>query len=213
MLTPALRFPVHVRRGERRYPLALTWLLQGARFTALRCPHCGQAAPLVAGREFLGCKVCLPPAAAAPPPAPTAEAATTGAAAVQAPTPASPSPPAVAKQRVKTAVAGAKRPAPVTPPVVDPLVAFAERYQRERQRAPTLGQQLAPSFWGDASVGVPWPRKQVMPDSPLEALYRLYGTAGPLFAIGIPARSHPTPPDHRHERARSLVQHGDHGCA
>ncbi|MGI8915266.1 MAG: hypothetical protein ACR2JY_16015 [Chloroflexota bacterium] len=181
VLTPALQLPVHIRRGERRYPLALTWVLAGGRFTALRCPHCGTAAPLVAGREFLGCKVCLAPSAiVSPPPAPPRVAPATGAAAL-----------AVSKAAIGQLPQAPKKPARSPKPVADkppvgPLEALEERYHRERQRAAKLGQQLAQEFWGNAGVGVLWPRKQIAPDSPLAALYRLYGAAGPLFAVGIP---------------------------
>lgn len=57
---PALRLPVHIRRGAQMYPCDLTWLLGvGATFTGLRCPTCGAAEPLVAGRDRLGCQTCL----------------------------------------------------------------------------------------------------------------------------------------------------------
>jgi len=64
---------------------------------------------------------------------------------------------------------------------------IAARYLRESQRVPKLGQQLAQEFWGAAGSGVVWPHRQVEPHSPLAALYRLYGSAGPLHAVGIPA--------------------------
>ncbi|MGH8899822.1 MAG: hypothetical protein ACRDZ4_23015, partial [Egibacteraceae bacterium] len=51
---PALRLAVRIRRGAQAYPCDLTWLLGGAAtFTDLRCPNCGAAEPLVAGRERL----------------------------------------------------------------------------------------------------------------------------------------------------------------
>lgn len=73
VLVPSLFLPVHVRRGERLYPFALTWFLAGGCFAPVRCPHCGAPAPLVAGRERLGCAGCLPrrPALQAPPARPT----------------------------------------------------------------------------------------------------------------------------------------------
>jgi hypothetical protein len=59
LYVPALAFAVEVRRGERRYPLLLHWLLAPACFAPLRCPTCDAAELLVAGRSQLGCRRCL----------------------------------------------------------------------------------------------------------------------------------------------------------
>lgn len=65
---PALLLQVSIRRGERRWPLALTWLLHAGTFIPIRCPACNADQPLVAGRDRLGCRQCLPrPPTAAPP--------------------------------------------------------------------------------------------------------------------------------------------------
>lgn len=80
---PVWRVPVDVRRGDRRYPLTLEWLIPLGRFGEVRCPHCDAPEPLVAGKTRLGCTSCLPKApvqvvAPAPPevarPAPVAPA-------------------------------------------------------------------------------------------------------------------------------------------
>jgi hypothetical protein len=55
---PALRVPIDIRRGERRYPMELDWLLPAEVFTQPRCPTCAGAAPLVAGKNALGCLLC-----------------------------------------------------------------------------------------------------------------------------------------------------------
>ena len=60
LYVPALAFAVDVRRGERRYPLGLHWLVSGGRFAALRCPQCHAIDTLVAGRSQLGCRQCAP---------------------------------------------------------------------------------------------------------------------------------------------------------
>ena len=57
---PALRVPADVRRGDRRYPMAFDWLLPAGAFSPVRCPSCGGDAPLVAGKQKLGCERCLP---------------------------------------------------------------------------------------------------------------------------------------------------------
>ena len=69
MYVPALRLPGEVRRGERRYPLTLTWIPAAADFLPVACPSCGRAAPLDAGKTALGCISCHTkiPAQPAPP--------------------------------------------------------------------------------------------------------------------------------------------------
>lgn len=59
VLVPALRLPVQVRRGPRTYPWQVVRLLVAPLFTAVTCPTCQSADPLVAGRNQLGCRTCL----------------------------------------------------------------------------------------------------------------------------------------------------------
>jgi hypothetical protein len=67
---PAIRFPVDVLRGSRRYPLLLDYLTPIGAFAALRCPSCGKPEPLVAAKTKLGCESCLakPAEPVTPPP-------------------------------------------------------------------------------------------------------------------------------------------------
>src|SRR5450631_1215899 len=58
LFAPALAFAVDVRRGERRYPFKLHWLVTGGCFAPLCCPHCDALETLVAGRSQLGCRRC-----------------------------------------------------------------------------------------------------------------------------------------------------------
>jgi hypothetical protein len=60
---PALRVDADVRRGNRRYPVELDWLLTPRRFAPMRCPSCGSVDRLVAGKSALGCRACQPPRA------------------------------------------------------------------------------------------------------------------------------------------------------
>ena len=48
------------------------------------------------------------------------------------------------------------------------------------------GNKLALAFWQRVAGGERWPRAKAARDSPLRALYRLYGAPGPLHALGIP---------------------------
>jgi hypothetical protein len=72
--TPAYVLPAHVRRGGRTFALELVWVPEAGEFAAIRCPTCGAAAELVAGRERLGCAACTPGAAARPAQTPPAAA-------------------------------------------------------------------------------------------------------------------------------------------
>ena len=84
ILLPGLVLPIAVRRGSRRYSFHLRWNVLAGDFLSPECPACGTYAPLVAGRDALGCETCLPRSAEpaplrtvpprrwiAPPPAPT----------------------------------------------------------------------------------------------------------------------------------------------
>ena len=57
---PVWRLPVDVRRGDRRYPLTLDWLIPLAGFADVACPHCGADDRLVATKTRLGCASCVP---------------------------------------------------------------------------------------------------------------------------------------------------------
>lgn len=57
---PCVRVDVDIRRGNRRYPVEIDWLLPLRRFAPTRCPHCGSTERLVAGKSALGCRGCQP---------------------------------------------------------------------------------------------------------------------------------------------------------
>jgi hypothetical protein len=58
LFAPALAFAVDARRGERRYPFTLHWLVAAGCFAQPCCPHCDALETLVAGRSQLGCRRC-----------------------------------------------------------------------------------------------------------------------------------------------------------
>jgi hypothetical protein len=202
VLLPALLFLVDFRRGERRYPLALTWLLHQAAFAAIRCPHCGSPEPLVAGRNFLGCRHCLARPVATP--APTTrppDAEDTGRYTSQEAAP-KPSPALLPGRRAEQAAAAAQpamtaaraatapgKAAPVPPPAVVQALHLPDVH--DQQRAQRLGEELPVSFWQSALAGTAWPQRRLVPDSPLGTIYRLYGASGPLFAVGLAPTARP----------------------
>lgn len=201
VLVPAYVVPVDVRRGARSYSLELVSLCpgRGRLFADLRCPHCSAWSDLVAGRERLGCRSCLgkpanggavvsatgdrhgASATGDPPGAASGNASDTrrgSAAEVQ--------PPARSPRRGRLA-----KPSPGAPP----RQARRERTHRPSDtsdRAASIGGKLATSFWQTVADGERWPKRKVVRDSPLGAVYRLYGAEGPLCAIGVAAGDWPT---------------------
>lgn len=58
---PALSVQLAVRRGERSYPITITWLASLRTALTPTCPRCGSQSILVAGRRELGCRECQLP--------------------------------------------------------------------------------------------------------------------------------------------------------
>ena len=170
---PAVRLTVDVRRGARRYPMELDWLLPAGVFAQPPCPSCGAVAPLVAGKSGLGCFVC-----AAPKPAP----------AVPRPAPA-PSP----------KVRDAPSPPPSTPPsaapvqaapVQAPLKKVPTPRAAERLRAVTAirADHLTESLWNAVAGGESRPlRRLIAPSAPAAVLYDLFGPEAIRVAVAVGA--------------------------
>ncbi len=194
---PALTLPVLVRRGPRAYPLTLTWMLGGAGFAALSCPHCGARSELVAGRDRLGCRTCLPArpvevasAVAIPPEGPSAQPAAPGR---------KPQPSGSAAAGNGTRHAGRASPTPRANggangrarAAAPPGRLVREQRASEQERLSRRGDKVAGAFWDAAVVGDRWPGKATVAYSPMSALSRLYGGRGPFWAIGMPPQAHP----------------------
>lgn len=181
LLVPALFLPVRVRRGHRSFALSFTWVLPAATFAPCPCPCCGAREPLVAGRERLGCRSCLPAAPLAGPVPVAVPAPAAGAAA---------SPPTTASRSSAPAVPATNGQA--TPAQPRPRPRASARSKRVTPRAVLTGEEhlcrvgdkLAADFWRIVGDLERWPRRSVEPSSPLAALYRLYGPLGPAFALG-----------------------------
>jgi hypothetical protein len=185
---PALRLPTDVRRGDRRYPMTFDWLLPAGAFAPVRCPSCGGEAPLVAGKQKLGCETCLPPrveSVAAPP-----AKSSVGVKAVQ------PSAAATAAAKDKTAAAQSpptsRVPAKVPPkaraakasPPREPAVPPRAK-QREMRRPP---EQIAAELWTAVAGGRSENASRLLePGSPAAALYRVFGPSGLTQAVGLAA--------------------------
>lgn len=156
---PVWRLPVDVRRGDRRYPLTLDWLIPLTRFTDIACPHCGADERLVATKTGLGCAGCVPRRTVWLAPEPTRPPV---------------KPAAKAKQAVTQPPAPRKHPSPVrTEPSPTPV------------KLGKLGDKLTGKVW-DAVVRDDRRLARICaPDSPAAAVIRLYGPSGAAWAVGI----------------------------
>jgi hypothetical protein len=146
-----------------------------------RCPTCGAHSRLVATKTHLVCEACTPsPVLLAPM---VEKPRHDGAARNVAPTKprVAPAPPPRRQSR-DTLTADRKRPgvAPGTP---------AARGAARRTFVPGAPEERkVVDFWNQVGAGETRKLSRLIaPDSPLAALIRLYGAAGPLRGIGVPA--------------------------
>lgn len=171
----AWRLSVDVRRGDRRYPLTLDWLVSLSRFADIRCPHCQAVEPLVASKTRLGCTSCLAtPSMQAVPDIP---AAGTPAAARKSTQPAEP------KAKRRPAAPPANVPAQLSRPVVTIL---------SPEKIAIMGDKLSGKLWDTVASGDRRSSRLCSPNSPAAAAARLYGSAWAAIAIGVLPGETPT---------------------
>jgi hypothetical protein len=205
LVVPAMHLPVHVRRGERRYPLELDWLLPAGKFAGLRCPHCREPGELVASKSRLGCRSCLP----ATPVSVPAPAGGRAAAMSRARRPGTASPAGSARTSTadgSTASPGAARAEPARPtpgraapapasvqprwpasePKQTPVVPTATLSQLSETQVCAAGERLVLSFWRAAAAQSKKLRVLCSEDSPAAAAVTMFGGYGPFRAIGLP---------------------------
>lgn len=214
LLVPALRLPVEVLRGARRFPLVLEWLLPAGAFAPVRCPGCGadtSSWPLVATKTHLGCGSCLPGPASSPavPSSPAVAAAPPPAHGAQpghAPAPdaangAAPNAGQGAAQDAGKAVQSKPRAATLRlkPAPSRPVVPAATAKSLSPHALSSAGEKLATKFWSVTGQGnLRALRRLHAPDSPAAAAIRLYGTAGPAQGSRPGGRRDTGTPDLRH---------------
>lgn len=180
---PALRLLASVRRGDRRYPMTFDWLLPAGAFAPVRCPSCGGEAPLVAGKQKLGCEVCLPPRAD-PAPAPSARAQP----AAKTPPPAKAAPGAKAAPARQPAAQAKAAPAATAPktgaPAAEAVVPPRVKQERLRNRRPP--EKMAEELWTAVAAGLHGDATPLLePGSPAAVLYELLGPPGLTQVIGF----------------------------
>ena len=156
---PVWRLPVDVRRGDRRYPLTLDWLIPLTRFADVACPRCGADERLVATKTGLGCAGCVPRRTVQLAPEPTRPPA---------------KPAAKAKQVVTQPPTPRQHPSPVR---TDP--------GRTPATLEKLGDKLTRKVWDAVVCNDRRLARLCALDSPAAAAIRLYGPSGAAWAVGI----------------------------
>ena len=190
---PVWRLATDVRRGERRWPMVFDYLPLLGTVAPTRCPTCDAHSPLVAAKTHLGCGTCV---LATTPPirlAPVAEKPRQERAAPNVLPPrtgASPVPPPERQPRDNRQATDRKR--PVAAPATPRAQAAPNTVGPDAARHPFLPgkpeERKIVDFWNQVGAGETRKLSRLIaPDSPLAALTRLYGAAGPLHGIGVPA--------------------------
>jgi hypothetical protein len=200
VLAPAAHLTVRVRRGERSWPLPLTWLLTEEELLPVRCPSCGALAPLVAGRERLACRSCGPQPGQVSRSSPATPGPATVPPVVEV-TPPAGRPSANRRAPAPTGSGGPEAPAPVvsshrgsTPPQTGAAPetdraaeARTAAWVRQQRRLLREGERLTTAFW-QAVADRQAPRgRHVLAGSPLRVLLDLLGPLGPRLVAGIPS--------------------------
>jgi hypothetical protein len=221
---PALRLPAEVRRGDRRYPLELTWVPAAGDFMALRCPSCARHAPLDAGKARLGCMSCHTKVQAVPPPRLPADGRP---AAIPPDNNRLSAQPSTGNERASPA--NGRKAAPTRPPTTDTAKAVQPSSPARRPgtagvrpaRAKELtGKQLADigaklaialwrSFVEDDNRGM---KRLIAADSPMASAHRLFRSVSPAVTIGMPATVQPyriATESHPHRLAGHYVTVGE----
>ncbi len=210
---PALRLPVDVLRGARRFPLLLEWLLPAGVFAPLCCPGCSantRERPLVAAKTHLGCAGCLTTEPAGSP-ASQASSGSRPASAAAAPGRSQGKKPvpdvadgaagnAVSRgqggpraadgtgtgARAKPRGAASRPAATASAPGSSRVSAAARPRSPGPQVLSRMGEKLAMEFWSVTGQGnLRALRRLCAPDAPAAAAIRLYGILGPPIAVGM----------------------------
>jgi hypothetical protein len=228
LCVPALRLPVDVLRGARRFPLVLEWLLPAGIFAPVCCPACGANAgnwPLVAAKTHVGCVRCLSRVAVSPSapqpsvPAPTRALPAPGHGNRKGPVPDSAGGEVGNLGQRARAASGVVRstpgPAASRPTrAASPPVPLAARLKpRDPQALSRMGEKLATEFWSVTGQGnLRALRRLCAPDSPAAAAIRLYGISGPATAVGLAAGERPERLTFAASAARDSDPAGTYGC-
>lgn len=197
---PSYTVQAVVRRGARAYSVPLSYLPLLSSFLPPQCPSCGSDSILVVGKERLGCRTCM-----VPPPSAGVIALTDQ---VEGGDPIVSGPDRIEGTQRDPGPEGRSAAKPVQR--VRPPSGRVARSTSQPRNSPTraartgkrstgrvtpkgsvgrtmtaqTGARVAMSFWSSVHSGELRARDTV-PNSPMRALLRLYGSLGPAFVIGV----------------------------
>jgi hypothetical protein len=190
---PSYAVQAAVRRGSRTYPLPLSYVPILSAYLPPQCPSCGSQAVLVAGKDQLGCRICMVPAPSTG--AVVAERVEAGESAPTRPDGAEDTqkankqddglettPVPAVRRPPDRAAKGAQTRARATPKRSTGRV--TPKGSVSKASGAQSGARVAMAFWSSVRSGELRPRDAV-PNSPMRALLRLYGALGPAFVIGV----------------------------
>jgi len=189
---PVVELPVVIRRGPREFPLALIWVPCANAFLPQPCSHCGRAERLVAAKQRLGCRACLPTASGAPvrsaQPRPQSNSDFNASQPQAVPVPEadlrsqnSP-PPEHALPHKRKVAANRIVPARSVPSNKGP---GAGRVVEKS------GDKLARALWRATLEQRKWRAKAMAAHSPMSAMTRLYGADAAARSLGLPPEALP----------------------
>lgn len=204
---PAMELPLLVRRGERTWPVTLTRLLHDEAFVPPRCPACGAAETLVAGRMQLGCRRCLPrtvspravsievpgrrvarPQATPPTTIPVEgepKRGTSLPATARATQTGAPKRTREGREKLQRTHGDPRTTAHVRA-IGRELEEMRAHLARQAARLQKAGDRLALDLWQATASCRPLPQRHVLEGSPFATAQRLFGVVAPLVVTGIP---------------------------
>jgi hypothetical protein len=197
---PSYTVEAVVRRGVRAHPIPLTYLPILSSFLQPHCPSCGSESTLVAGKDRLGCRTCMPSAPSrvgtasmdqfedGKPSEPESEPSDDqlkqlrpASGSMTKPTPSGPRPPGGAPRSTSQSWSA---PAKSTRSPKRSSGRVTPKGTAGRATMEQAGARIAMSFWSSVHSGELRSRDAV-PNSPMRTLLRLYGVLGPAHVVGV----------------------------
>ncbi|MDQ3576589.1 MAG: hypothetical protein M3443_03095 [Actinomycetota bacterium] len=186
---PVWRLATDVRRGERRWPMVFDYLPLLGIVAPTRCPTCDAHSPLVATKTHLGCGSCVPAKAPVrlPPVVGKPRAVAVKGALDRTKAEVAPATAQRRQPRDNMPVAERKQPVPLAAQHAAPVSSAVRPVPTQLFLPGKPEERKVVDFWNHLGAGDNRKLSRLIaPDSPLAALIRLYGSAGPLNGIGVP---------------------------
>jgi hypothetical protein len=209
---PVVMLPVVIRRGPRKFPFELVWVPCASTFLPPTCPSCAEAETLVATKQGLGCRACLQEAASAPPTRLQVNGSSSGASDPAGKRASNPAPEVESAPKAK-AVPRSSAPPERKGSAGRRSAARPQPRPVSTRRVEKAGDKLARGLWRAAFEERKWRAKATVPNSPMSAMTRLYGSDAALRAVGFTPGAVPVIPtiDVKTRPARASKLHSTPG--